>query len=483
MRLSSWVRVVSAACALLLVAGACASKPKRKGRTVLMTSYDDARVGEEASAGVAAQLGVLDNPELGAYVTEIGLKLLRGLPRRAFRYQFAVVDPTEPNAFALPGGYIFISRGLLALTGSEDELACVIGHEIIHVNHRHAAAQQGLAKRGIAMPWVRAGKNAAYGRDMERDADKGGQILCAAAGYDPMALSTFLARLGQTARSQIGYARNPSFLDTHPGSTERAAVNAVRASEMRWRRDPLLGDTQASLFAKIEGLPIGQRPEAGVFRGDLFLHPDLDFQIRFPRVWATSNSNQAVGAAEPRGQAIVFLTADAPLGEPREIAEQWVEKTREMQSIDVRDSKHVKVGHIDAWRMQVDSSTGGGRLSSLITFIPYREATWRVTGMARASQAESFLGRTLVTTRSFRPLEDKERASIVSMKLAIVEARPGERLTALSERTGNAWELAQLALYNGVFVNHRFGGGELVKIVQTLPYTSAKETPKEAAGP
>ncbi len=119
----------------------------------------------------------------------------------------------------------------------------------------------------------------------------------------------------------------------------------------------------------------------------------------------------------------------------------------------------------------------------MITFIPYRESTWRVTGMARASQAESFLGRTLVTTRSFRPLGDEERASIVSTKLAIVEARPGERLTALSERTGNAWELAQLALYNGVVVNHRFGGGELVKIVQTLPYTSAKETPKEAAGP
>ena len=84
------------------------------------------------------QIGVLDDPELNAYVTEIGLKLLRGLPRRSFRYHFAVVDQTEPNAFALPGGYIFISRGLLILSNSEDELANVIGHEIVHVAARHA---------------------------------------------------------------------------------------------------------------------------------------------------------------------------------------------------------------------------------------------------------------------------------------------------------------------------------------------------------
>ena len=476
-----WIRIVSAACALVLVAGACSSPPKKKGpkkRTVLMTSYDDSRVGQEAAVDVSAQMGVLDDPELNAYVNEIGRKLLRGLPRRSFRYQFAVVDQTEPNAFALPGGYVFVSRGLLALAVNEDELACVLGHEIVHVNHRHAAAQQGLASRGIAMPWVRAGKNAAYGRDMERDADKGGQILCAAAGYDPMAMSTFLASLGRAERSQLGYARNASFLDTHPGSSERAAVNAVRASEIRWRRDPRLGDTQRSLYAKIDGLPVGQRPEAGVFRGDLFLHPDLDFQIRFPRGWATSNSNQAVGAAEPRGQAIVFLTADAPLGEPHSIAEEWAKKTGESQPIDVQDSKHVKVGKIDAWRLEVDSSSRAGKLSSMVTFIPYREATWRVTGMSRASQADNFLGRTLSTTRSFRPLDDAERASIVSTTLAIVEARRGESLETLSERTGNTWPLSELALANNVFIDHRFQGGEAVKIVRTSPYVASKEPEK-----
>ena len=464
-------------CALALGLGGCSSAPKKKTRTVLMTEYDDARVGQEASVDVAKQMGVLDDPALNAYVTEIGLKLLRGLPRRSFQYHFAVVDQEEPNAFALPGGYIFISRGLLALANSEDELACVIGHEIIHVSHRHSAAQQALSKRGIAMPWIKAGKMAAYGRDMERDADKGGQILCAAAGYDPMGMSTFLANLGQTERFRLGFSRNPGWFDSHPGSTERAAINAVRASEIRWKRDPLLGDTQASLFAKIEGLPVGQRPEAGVFQGDIFLHPDMDFYIRFPRGWYTQNTNAAVGAQEPRGRAVVFLTAEAAVGEPRKIAEAWAAKTQETQSIDVKDSRHVKVGHLDAWRMRVNAGGGAGLLTSLITFFPYSSATWRVTAMSRARDADNYLGRTLVTARSFRPLTEEERESIVSQKLHIVKAGRNESVERLNERTRNAWDVHATALYNGVFIDHRFGRGDLVKTLRVEPYAPERELP------
>lgn len=480
--LQSWLVVLS--CVLSLVLGGCASEPKKgakKKRTILMTEYDDKDVGRQASVDVKAQMGVLDDEALNAYVTEIGLKLLRGLPRRMFHYQFMVVDQTEPNAFALPGGYIFVSRGLLALTNTEDELACVIGHEITHVNHRHAAAQQDLASRGIAMPWIKAGRLAAYSRDMERDADKGGQILCAAAGYDPMAMSTFLENLGQAERLRVGHSRNPGFFDTHPGSTERASSNAVRASEIRWQRDPLLGDTRESLLAKIDGLPLGQRPEAGIFRDELFLHPDLDFQIRFPRGWYTANSAATVGAAEPRGRAIVFLSADAPPGEPQKIAEAWAEKTRETQRLDIRDSRPVKIGHIDAWRMKLETTMGGGSVGSLVTFIPYRNATWRVTGMSRASQAEDFQGRTLQTTRSFRPLEPEEREGIVETRLAVVQARDGESLEALTQRTGSVWQIQELAVHNGVFIDHRFRRGDHVKVARSKPYRGKAPKPTEAA--
>ncbi len=479
---------VALLCGFALALGGCASSgSKKKKRTVLMTEYDDARVGQEASTDVAAQMGVLDDPKINAYVTELGLKLLRGLPRRSFQYHFAVVDQEEPNAFALPGGYIFISRGLLALANNEDELACVIGHEITHVNHRHAAAQQQLSKRGLAMPWIKAGKMAAYGRDMERDADKGGQILCAAAGYDPIGMSSFLDNLAQTERYRLGFSRNPGWLDTHPGSNERAAINAVRASEIRWKRDPLIKNSQQSLFAKIDGLPWGQRPQAGVFDGDIFIHPDLDFYLRFPDGWYTQNTNSAVGAQEPRGRAVVFLSADAPPGDPQEIAETWATKTRQTQAIDVKDSRAVKIGHIDAWRMTVDARMGGGLVSSLVTFIPYANATWRMTGMSLASEANQYRGRILATTRSFRPLTPEEKRSVTESNLHIATANAGDDIERLNQRTGNAWDVRETALFNGVFINHRFEAGDLVKTVRVRPYvapeTAAREKPAAAPAP
>jgi predicted Zn-dependent protease len=463
------LRVMSCAAAGIAVLGLL-SEPgfaKSKERTVLMTEHDDERVGAESAESVAAQIGLMDDPELQAYLSKIGNRLLRGLPRRSFKYRFSVVDQTEANAFALPGGHIYISRGLLALANNEDELACVIGHEITHAAHRHAATQQALAKRSL---FPSAVQMASYSRDMERDADHGGQILCAAAGYDPMGMSTFLHNLGQTERMRIGYSRGPGFFDSHPGSRERAAANAARANEIRRSRNPALGDTQASLFEKIDGLAVGQRPKAGVFRGDQFLHPDMNFELRFPPGWRKSNTNMAVVAFEPRGQAMVYLKAEMPEGEAREMAETWFEENREDQKLDLEESKPVKVGRADAWRMKISASGRRGGLISYVTFIPYNGATWSITGLTPSYSERQFLGRTLLTARSFRPLSEEARKGIQSMRLRVVKARQNEDIQSLSARSGNGWNVANTAIFNGIFVNHRFERGDLVKIIKTEPY-------------
>ncbi len=461
-------------CALAWTGVACSGGGKKKKRVVLTTEYDDARYGKEASQAVAAEMGLLGDEALEAYVNEIGRKLLKGVPRRGFDYQFKVVDQFEPNAFALPGGYIFISRGLLALANNEDEVACVIGHEIGHAARRHSAAQLELSKRGnpLAMPWVRAANMAAYGRDMEREADRDGQMLAAAAGYDPMGMSTFLRRLGEMERLMIGHARVPTFFDTHPGSTERAAVNAARAREIRWERDPSLGNTNLGHLHRIDGLPLGQRPEAGVFRGDVFLHPDLDFHMRFPEGWRTANTARAVGAMAPGGDAVVYLSADLPTGEPKEVAEKFITQAQESEGRKIRVEKMEKVviAGIDSFRMYTRESMGPVSVASVITFIPYRGGTWRVTGMTLASRLDRFRGRFANTARSFRPLTDEERRSIRAARLRLVQAMPGEALSDLGKRAGSAWNPTRAAVYNGIFSNHRFEGGELVKIASVEAY-------------
>ena len=459
----------SAAAALALVALALAPAA-RADRTVLLDStYDDAAVGREASKGVDAQIGLLGDKALDAYIQGIGDKLLRAIPNRPFAYQFRVVDQVEANAFALPGGHIFVSRGLLALANDEDELACVIGHEIGHVAKRHAAAQQGATSGMFPLldPMLRQGRMAAYSRDLERSADHDGQILCAAAGYDPLGMARLLESLMNYEKLVTGDPyRMESYFDTHPLSSERATVARVDASELRWKRDPKLGDPRAALLAHIDGLPVGQRPESGIFYGDVFLHPGLGFKMRFPRGWRKANTPQAVGAQAPRGNAVVYLAGDVPKGEPRQVAEGWAEKNVRGKG-EIESAAPFAVAGLPGWRLFVVGSSGGMPVRSYITFIPFANAVWRVTG---ASISDKELDQTVVTTRSFRELSDEDRAAIRQTRVAIVKAEPGEELAALTARTGNVWGAYETAIYNAVQPGHRFEGGETVKIAKESPY-------------
>lgn len=464
--------------ALLIACGGCASsgssrgaeasdRAKERRRTVIMTTQDNVRVGREAAEQVAAEIGTLDDPELVAYVERIGKKLLRGLPRRDFAYRFAIVDQMEPNAFALPGGYIFVSRGLLALANNEDELANVIGHEIIHAFRRHAQQQQAVAASlpSLSMPWTRAKTLAAYGRDMEREADELGQRLAAAAGYDPMGMSTFMRRLDQRERLLIGAPRNPTFFDTHPGTRERASMNAMRSRELRWARDPSLGDTRKRLLDRIDGMVIGDRPETGVFVDDYFLHPGLGFQMRFPPGWSTQNTARAVGAQSSRRDAVVFLTSDLPTGDLVEVAEGFVAELGEDVPIEIREKKNVRLGQIEAVRYALHAGAGGRKIEALVTFFPFAESTWRIVGASPVAAGNRYAPPILLSTRSFGPLDPGRRAQIRTDRLRIELTRRGEDVTTFGARTGNLWSPAETALINGQLGHEVYEGGERMKIL------------------
>ena len=218
----------------------------------------------------------------------VALRLLRHAPSRPFEYEFKIVDQRVPNAFALPGGKIYISRGLLALVNSEDELAAVIGHEITHSAERHAAARIEHARRinPLAIGYLRAARIAAYGRDHERDADRGGQILAARAGYDPNGIATFLRKLDASERYVVGWSRLPSFLSTHPTSPQRSALASQRAAELSWERvRAVAADQPEGYRSMIDGLVLGDDPAGGLFKDGRFIHPDMGFSLRFPPGW------------------------------------------------------------------------------------------------------------------------------------------------------------------------------------------------------
>ncbi len=465
------------ALSLVLIASLCAcagsskSSGKRK-RTVLMSSYHDAPVRKAMTTEVHQERGVIDDPALTSYVSGIGQKLLRGLPHRTFRYEFKVLDQAEPNAFAAPGGFIFISRGLLLLANNEDELACVLGHEITHVAQRHAATQRALDQKDNAtkLGWGKAQKSAAYSREMERAADEGGQRLCAAAGYNPMGMSSFLRSLEQLGRLTTGYSRVASFLDTHPGSRERAAANAARAGEFRARRDRSIGDTRLALLRHTEGLEVGARPKSGLLDSNLFLSHAVDLQVRFPFEWRMTHAADSVGAVAPRDAATIRLTSALPYGEPEARANQWLQKERGLRELGVEESKPVMVGDLAAWQLVLTYTGPRGPMISYATFIPYRGSTWGFVAEMRASQVGALSPSVLETVHSFGPMNEVQRRRAPVARLRVARAQPGESFTAVSGRTGNSWDLAYLAVYNGLFRDHRFDGGEFVKVARVGRY-------------
>jgi predicted Zn-dependent protease len=421
----------------------------------------------EASLQVGGQMGIVDDPELAAYVSAVGKRLARHAPRGRFQYQFKVVDQDAPNAFALPGGFIYVSRGLLVLSNSEDQLAGVLGHEIIHVAARHAAARQAMMQGLGPLQFMAGGFIAGYGRDQERESDRLGQGLAGLAGYDPQGLPDFLKGLEFETRLQLGSSRLPGFYDTHPATQERIASASSRARMVAWNRVPLIAGDHAGYLAKVDGLVVGTGADQGTFRGSLFMHPDMGFSIRFPSGWQTVNTRQAVGATSPRNDGVVFLEHQGFGDDPEQAASIFLQSARQ-QGLGVDNLERVKVGGLPAVR-----ATGRARATPVqLTWIAYRGSIYRVTGMSRTTG--QFEGTFRNVARSFRPLSAQARRSIQQKRLRIASARRGESLQDLSRRTGNTWDVQQTAVVNGFFATEQLEPGQLVKVAVAEDYTSPK---------
>ena len=470
-----------------------AQKPRRPGKIVLDTEYDDRRVGDDQTDAVRAELGIVDDEALNRYVQSVAIRLLRHAPPRPFQYEFKIVDQTVPNAFALPGGKIYVSRGLLALVGSEDELAGVLGHEITHAAERHAAARIEISRRinPLVMGWMRAAQIAAYGRDQERDADRGGQILCAKAGYDPNGIATFLRKLDALERYEIGWSRLPFFLATHPTSPERSALASDRANSLEWKRQPGIADDRPfGYFSVVDGLVLGEDPAGGLFDGPNFVHPEMRFSLRFPEGWQTQNSQQAVAAISPEGDAQATLTLAGSGDDVEKVVDEFLEKEARELKIRAADRRRIRIGELPAVRIEgrgVEQIMGPGGpqqigVSMQMTFVAYDGVVYRLALTSFAGSAVKYRGRATAFAMSFRPLDEEAAHSLEVTRLRIARAFESETLAALSTRTRNALELGYTGVLNGIFASTELTRGMPIKIGIAEPYLPRPREAKKKAG-
>ena len=398
----SFRRRIALALGLLAVASACVTNPLTQSRDVVFVSLEDEiRLGEEAAEQVELEMGLVEDEALLALVREVGMRIAAVAPEQGYAYTFEIVDLVEPNAFALPGGHVYVSRGLLALTNSEDELANVLAHEIVHVAARHHAQRQatatgvgilalpGLLVGGllggpvgslVSAPFalVGFGAIASYSRGQELEADEFGQKLAADAGYAPSALAAVLRALERDESLRTEEVRQPTWFDSHPSTPRRVAEAAERqVASTPASRDP------ATYLARLDGLRLGANPAEGVFDGQRFLHPALDFTLLFPEGWKTSNRRSAVGAYLEDGGAQIALEFDDGGKNAREAANAFIANLREKTRVDVARVEKIERAGAPAVRAQLLVDARRGKVAVDATWIVHGERVYRLSGVVQ----------------------------------------------------------------------------------------------------
>jgi predicted Zn-dependent protease len=464
----------------LLVFVACATNPVTgKREFMLLSESQEISMGRAADPQIVATYGLYDDPELAAYVDDVGQKLAAVSHRADLEYTFRVLDSPVINAFALPGGYIYVTRGILAHMNNEAELAMVLGHEIGHVTARHSAEQYsratlaglGLGIGSLVVPEVAQYGHLAqtalgllflkYGRDDEHESDELGVQYSLAAGYDPERGASFFEVLDRQ-QQESGQAL-PGWLSTHPAPADRVARTRARAAEVKGQGVYRVGE--ATHKERIDGTVFGDDPRQGFMDGDTFKHPDQEFQLELPAGWRVVNAPAAVVATEPKDQAQLQLTLERSEGaSPR----AFVLRLSEAAEAQIMESGVETIQGYDAY-IALLQVTRNGQTGLIQVGAIQRETgglIYQILGRA-ASRFRSWQPRLLESIRSFAPLQDRAALRIEPNRLVVVTlARPQTLEQAAAGYAEVPVAAEKLALLNNLRADSPLDVGFRLKIVR-----------------
>lgn len=457
---------------------ACATNPVTgKRELALVSEAQEIQMGQEYAKQVEASLGLVDDAALQAYVRGIGARLAAESERPELPWRFGVVDDAVPNAFALPGGPVYITRGLMSLMNSEAELATVLGHEIGHITARHSVqqisrsqlGQIGLVLGSIFSPTVQSIGGALsqgmqilflkYGRDAERQADELGFNYALEQSYDVGEMDDVFRALQRVGEVE-GRSGIPSWLASHPDPGERIETAQKRAAALPAPASPRVVN-RAQYLGKIENMIYGDNPRAGFFRGAEFLHPDLRFRMTFPNGWKTQNMPQAVVAVSGRQDAIIELTFAQ--GTPAQAAQQFFGQ----QGLQVGQTSSSSVNGNPAYTGYFQAQTEQGVIAGIATFLQHNNNTYRILGYTAANRMNQYDGSFRGTIGSFNTLTDQSALNVKPNRIDIVRIDSPMTLTQFNARYPSVIDMRDLIIINQVAdANTRLPSGTLVKRVR-----------------
>ena len=456
----------------------CARNPATGKRELMLVSESqEIAMGKENDPAIVAQMGLVADEGLQRYVSGLGLTLAKKSERPNLPWTFRVLDDPTVNAFAVPGGFIYVTRGILVHMNSEAELVTVLGHEVGHVTARHSAAQmskQQVAGLGMMAGMVLAPELAQYaqaaqqglgmlflqfGRDDERQSDELALRYMLRTGHDPRQapqMFTMLSRISAASPS----GKVPAWASSHPdpedrrGSMERA-VAAIPAES--------LGRivNREGYLQHIDGLVYGINPREGFFREGVFFHPELQLRIDFPMGWQTQNQRQRVVAVSEEQDGVLQLQIEAQAATPEAAARAFYTENQLGGTPQAR-----QINGLPAQAGEFRAKTEDGNIvAGAVAFISYRGAIYRILGFAPEQRWSQHGPAVVRTIQSFRPMTDPAILRVQPRRVTVVTIPRAMTVAEFVAAYPGPVGVKELALLNNVDEGARFAAGERVKRV------------------
>ena len=465
---------------LAFAAASCAVNPATGKRELsLIGEGQEVQMGRDADKDVASSLGLVDDPELQAYVETLGRRLAAKSERPDLPWSFKVVDDPVVNAFALPGGFIYVTRGILANFDSEAELAAVLGHEIGHVTARHSVSQmsrQQLQQIGLGVGMVLSEEvrkygglvsaglgllNLRYSRGDETQSDELGLRYMGRAGYDPDAMVGVFQMLA--AVSGGGEGRLPQWQLTHPYPENRETHirEVIQATGI-----PADGAVDRdALLDQVDGLVYGENPREGYFKGSRFVHPDLALDMRFPEGWTGQNQRSAVGAVSPGKDAMVVVTLAEGQEDPAAALRAFLSqegvrggRVREEDAYGERRARALFAAPVD-----------GGEVQGEVLFARRGTVTLQVLGYSAGARWPGYAEAVAASLSSIAPLTDTAILGVKPRRLGVVRVPRAMTLAEFHRAYPSVLPLEEVAGLNRLAPDARVPAGTRLKRVVGSP--------------
>jgi predicted Zn-dependent protease len=469
---------------LLSVVLACAVNPVTgKKQFSLMSESQEIALGQESDPAIIAQFGLYENAALQQFINTKGQEMAKISHRPGLKYTFRILDSPVVNAFALPGGYVYFTRGIMAHFNDEAQFAGVLGHEIGHVTARHSAQQysnqilgQALLLGGMLVSKeLRAFGNEAqtamslmflkYGRDHETQSDKLGVEYSTKVGYDAHEMADFFKTLKALGGDD---GEVPTFLSTHPDPANRYEnVLKLATEEQTKYPNTNFKVNRNSYLEMIDGIVYGEDPKQGYVSGGIFYHPELKFSFPIPANWKFANSPAQVQMAPSNGKALMIFT----LVEGTSLQDAASKTASELQ-LTVTDSRSVTVNGLSGLEVlaqQVTQDQSTGQQSSILVkslYVKLGNNIYVFHGVSTPADFQSYASTFDKTMFGFKQLTDQSKINVTPERIRIKSvANAGTLAQALTSLGVPSARHKELAVLNGMELSAKVTAGSKIKIV------------------